>query len=239
MKKILLLLLTFLSIVVIYILNIDDKVYFFAIGDEMAIGNLISNKNQYSHNFYIKEYLEKEKKLENYIDSYQKQGLRINDVINDINSNKKIEYNGKLYSIKNILIKSDLVTISINNESLLNKILNYSDIQELYTWSDELVIEYEKMLELIREYCKEKVMVIGYSYPNVSVNNEEVIRFINYLNDEFLEVSQIYNVDYINISKLLSPMNGLMENNYPTQLGYEMIGKETINIIMRSGILKL
>ena len=73
-----------------------------------------------------------------------------------------------------------------------------------------------------------KVMVIGYSYPNVSVNNEEVIRFINYLNDEFLEVSQIYNVDYINISKLLSPMNGLMENNYPTQLGYEMIGKEYI-----------
>ena len=206
MKKIIVLLLTFLSIIVIYILNIDNEVYFFAIGETKL------NNNQYSYNSYVNEYFKSQSKLEKYIYQYKNYDFRISDVINDINFNKKIDYNGKIYTMKNILIKSDLVTISLNNKTLSHQIANYSNITKLYTWIDELVIEYEKMLNLLRKYCKEKVIVIGCGYPNISVNNEEIIRFINYLNEEFLEVSQIYNVDYIDISKL----------------EYEAIGKEII-----------
>lgn len=228
MKKIFFLLLTILIIVVIYILNIDSKIYVFSIGDSIAIGKVDLKDSVYSYDDFIKKEFDDDNKLEKYVNTYQKPSLRMNDVINDINSNKKIAYSNKTYNIKNILIKSDLVIISINNDVILDKISNYYNINELYTWGDEIIIEYEKMINLIRNYCKEKVIVVGNYYPNNFESNNEIVDFIHYLNSEFLEISQIYNVDYINTYTLLNKDNLLIGTNYPTKLGYNTIGEEII-----------
>lgn len=225
MKKILLIAVTFFLIIVIYVINIDRKVLVFAVGDSIAMGKTDLGINFKSHNVYVKEYLETEGKLEKYIDNYQKNGLRINDVINDINNNKKIAYEDKSYNIKNILIKADLVTISINNDDLLNRLSNYYNIDDLYTWVDELTIEYENMISLIREYCKEKIIVTGYYYPNNINNNKEITNLLSYLNNEFSEISQIYDVEYIDISNLLLETENSLGNHYPTELGYKVIGE--------------
>ena len=198
MKKIIFIILTILLVVVIYLLNLDKKVFFFVIGDSIALGKGDNNVVT-SYNDYIKSNLEKEKKLEKYVNEYTATDLRINDVINDINNNKKISVNNKTYNIKNLLIKADLVTISINSEDVLSKLNNNYTVKELYTWADELSKDYEDMLVLIRSYCKEKIFVIGYYYPNIEKNNSNKMGIISYLNDTFKEISSLYKVEYISI----------------------------------------
>ena len=100
MKKIVFIIMTVLLIVIIYVLNLDRKVFFFVIGDSIALGksdnNVVTNYND-----YIKNSLEKDKRLEKYVNEYTTTDLRINDVLNDINNNKKISTNNKTYNIKN------------------------------------------------------------------------------------------------------------------------------------------
>lgn len=227
MKKILFIIMTVLLIVIIYVLNLDRKVFFFAIGDSIALGksdrNVVTNYND-----YIKNSLEKDKRLEKYVNEYTATDLRINDVINDINNNKKISTNNKTYNIKNLLIKADLVTISINNEDVLSKLNNNYTVKELYTWADELAKDYETMLMTIRSYCKEKIFVIGYYYPNIAENSSNKISIISYLNDMFKEISSLYKVEYINTAELFIENNSFLDKYYPTELGQEQISKQVL-----------
>lgn len=232
MKKILLLAVTSFLIISIYVINIDRKALVFAVGDSIAMGKTDIGNSIKSHNVYVKEYLEGEGKLEKYIDTYQKKGLRINDVINDINYNKKIVYEDKNYTIKNLLIKSDLVTISINNDDLYNRISTYHNVEELYNWVDEITVEYENMISLIREYCKEKVIVTGYYYPNSMNDNEEITSLLIYLNNEFLQISQINQIEYIDTFSLLIENQNTIGKYFPTKFGYQVIGEEIIKKIV-------
>lgn len=227
MKKIIFIILTILLVVVIYLLNLDKKVFFFVIGDSIALGKGDNNVVT-SYNDYIKSNLEKEKKLEKYVNEYTATDLRINDVINDINNNKKISVNNKTYNIKNLLIKADLVTISINSEDVLSKLNNNYTVKELYTWADELSKDYEDMLVLIRSYCKEKIFVIGYYYPNIEKNNSNKMGIISYLNDTFKEISSLYKVEYINTAELFIENNSFIGKYYPTELGQEQISKQVL-----------
>ena len=228
MKRIFWVVVTVFIIIVIYIINIDRRVLVFAVGDSIAMGKTDIGSITKSPNIYVKEYLEKEDKLEKYIDNYQKKGLRISDIINDINNNKKISYKDKSYTIKNVLIKSDLVIISINNDDFLNRVFTYYNIEELYNWVDEMTIEYENMISLIREYCKEKVIVTGYYYPNSLNINQEIINLISYLNNKFLEISKINDIEYIDIFSLLVEKDNIIGKRYPTELGYKLIGEAII-----------
>lgn len=227
MKKIAFIIMTVLLIVLIYVLNLDRKVFFFVIGDSIALGksdnNVVTNYND-----YIKNSLEKDKRLEKYVNEYTTTDLRINDVINDINNNKKISTNNKTYNIKNLLIKADLVTISINNEDVLSKLNNNYTVKELYTWADELAKDYETMLMTIRSYCKEKIFVIGYYYPNITENSSNKISIISYLNDTFKEISSLYKVEYINTAELFIENNSFLDKYYPTELGQEQISKQVL-----------
>lgn len=230
MKKIIAIVITIILVAVIYLVNIDNDIFFFAIGDSLALGKTDNGFTENNYNNYVVEQLKLENKLEKYVNSYLSNGLRINDVINDINNNKKIMVGKKQFNIKNLLIKSDLVTISLNNDDVINKYNVYYTKSELYNWIDELTSDYEALLSLIREYCKEKVVVVGYYYQkNLLIENElEMTTVISYLNDSFKEISDIYNVKYINPSSIFIENDTLMGNNYPTELGYKEIGKQII-----------
>ena len=84
MKKILILGIIILSIFLIYLTTIDKKVYYVSLGDEISLGMTKDGYYEKSYPLYIKEYLEKNNKLETFIDDYSKQGYRITDLINDI-----------------------------------------------------------------------------------------------------------------------------------------------------------
>ena len=83
LKGLLILLLISFIIFIIYRFNIDNKIYYINITD-----------SDITYNKEIKNYLNKNKKLEKYI-NYKDLNYRITDLINEINDNKEIRINGK------------------------------------------------------------------------------------------------------------------------------------------------
>lgn len=225
MKKILILGIIILSIFLIYLTTIDKKVYYVSLGDEIALG--ITKEGYYEKSFphYIKQYLEEKNKLEIFIDDYTTQGYRITDLINDIKNNKESEETHK--TIKNVLIKADLITISIGTNDILSKINNEEnltkiDYNRLYKNVEEIIKDLEKLLSLLREYCKEDIILIGI---NIKTEDEKLKEIINYTNEKFKETSQKYNIEYIKTEDLIK------EKIYPTKDEYKSISEQIINII--------
>lgn len=172
MKKILFIFLIVLLVFLIYNFNKDKKIYYF---------NIMDKKNSYP-SLIKKEIL----KLEKYV-NYQKKDLRVTDLIRDINDN--IEINGK--NIQNILIKADIITLSIGNNEIEYKIKT-SKITDLYNYVDEVISDIEELLKLIRIYSKEKIYLIG-----ININNEYYKELIDYLNIRLADICNSYKVEFI------------------------------------------
>ena len=121
MKKILITGLVFLVIFLIYLANMDKKVYYVALGDSLE-REYVSNEEVYGYSYYIKNYLKKDDLLERYSDDFAKADIRITDIIKDINNNAKITTNKGSFSLKNALIKADLITVNISSNDVFNKL---------------------------------------------------------------------------------------------------------------------
>ena len=157
MKKIILVILVLFLVFMIYYFNLDRKVYVLSIGD------YIVNNNS---DDLIKDNLGK--KYENDVIYSNDGDYRIIDLINDINDNREFNYNNKEYTLDNVLIKADLIFISIGlNDLRYNKINNYDYVDEVLTDLDEV-------LKLIRKYSKEKVYVFNYL-----IDNKELCDYVN------------------------------------------------------------
>ena len=226
MKKILIIGIIILAVFIIYLTTIDKKIYFLALGDEIALG-ITRNHYEKSYTEYIKEYLQEKKILETYVEDYKTQGYRITDIINDINNNKEIEETKK--TIKNALIKADLVTISIGTNDIVSKIdqinkMNKIDYNKLKKNIETINNDLDKMLKLIREYCKEDIILVGIY---INTEDEEINGLIKTTNEKFKQISEKHNVKYIDQYEKLSSN----EYMYPNKKDHEIIGKYIIDII--------
>ena len=188
MKKILFVLFVFLFVFVIYLANMDKKVYY------LALGNSYDSEDNYS--FYVKDYLNEKDVLEKVVYDYCDSNDRITDIYNKITSNKK----SKGGTIKNSLIKADLVTIKINIDDVYEKI-NDSSFVDVYDYIDDLVKDFDKLLNLIRKYSKEDIMFIGYTYKNDNASEKDLI---SYLNKRYKEVCDRYDVVFVKNPSLIT-----------------------------------
>lgn len=165
MKKIIVVLAISLSIFLIYYYNKDDCVYYVALGNkENKYYNLVKEK--------IGPNLE-EAKFE-----FLKDSSGIRQIRNQIKKNEK---KGN-QTIKNALIKADLVTISFKTDIISN---NESDFIRV----DESAKQFEDLMKLIKSYCKETVIVIG---PNDKDSGS-----LKYLNKTFRNIAADYDVYYV------------------------------------------
>ena len=174
MKKIIFTILVFIMLFLIYYFNISEKIYYASIGDHLSRGINNFNKvdNNYSNN--IKKSLKN--KLDNYVNYSNMEDYRVMDLINDINYNKTIMYNNKEYKLQNLLIKSNLITISIGmNDLIYKRSLNYDYI-------DQLLNDINDLLLLIRKYNKDEIYFLG--FYNI-INN---LDYIEYANDKLEKI---------------------------------------------------
>ena len=229
MKKILVLGIVLLGIFLIYLSTLDKKVYFLSLGDEISQGINLYNKKDYNYNDYVKEYLENKKVLETYINLYFNDNMRTIDLIDYIEENKEIVLEGKKKTIKNALIKADLVTLSIGSNDVVSKLLlknNYTK-EELYNYLDEYLKDIENLFKLMRQYCKEDIVFIG--YYNI-FNDDTYNEYFKYLNKKVKKISNNYEINCVDIMDDIK--NDKINNNfYPTKDGHINIGKKIVDIV--------
>ena len=211
MKKIIFTIIVITITFLIYSLNINHKVYYLSIGDFLSYG--INNKNTVN-NSYSNLIKDKYKgKLKNYVNYSSIDDYRVMDLINDIKYNKLVIFNNKEYKIQNLLIKSNLITLSIG----MNDLIYVKNID--YDYADQLLNDLEKLFKIIRKFNKDKIYYLG--FYNIINNNE----LINYLNDKVKQLCEENKIKYVDISDL---NKYIKYNNYPNNDGYFYI-TEKIN----------
>ncbi len=227
-----------LLIFLIYLTTLDKYVYFLPLGDSLAHGTTPYGEKDTSYNEILKKYFSKKNILESFIDNFIEEDYRTTDLIRDINDNKKVIINNKKQSIKNALIKADLVTLSIGMNDLYYK-LNSSNLmnEDLYDHVDELINDIDNLFELLRKYCKEDIIITNFYRTTSLMNNDFLNDVFKYANNKLKEKCQKYNIHYVEINEIL-------ENNYetlpiptsflPSRSGHTAISNELIKIINKS-----
>jgi len=232
MKKIIVIVVILLSIFFIYLNTIDKKVYYLALGDSIAAGVNASGTDNYGYSDYIKTYLENRDLLETYINEFAVSGYRSIDLKRDIEDNKKLTINDKNITLKNALIKADIVTLSIGaNDFFYYLNANYNDV---YDHINDSLNDVENLFKLVREYCKEDIIVVGYYTPFESHEKidtmDEIIKFAN---KKLEELCNEYDMHFVDVFELFKENPYLPNPNdiHPSVEGYEAISKEIIKVI--------
>ena len=224
MKKIIFICILVLFVFIIYIINIDKKEFVFLVGDSLSL-----SKNSYgitNYDGYLNDYLKKRNINEKYI-IYGKEEYRIGELERDIKSN--IIVNDR--HIQNILIKADLVIIEIGIDNLV-PILFSNDKDYIYDYLDGIIVNMESLIKIIKSYCKEKILLVGYYNPYLNNNN---IKYIDYVNEKYKSISNKYQIDYLDLSDLnkeeyfSNPSNYYLNNK-----GYKKLNDKIIDLIYKN-----
>jgi len=212
MKKIIFTVIVFLIVFLIYSLNISEKIYYVSIGDYLSYGinNFDIVDNNYSSNIREKY----KENLANYVNYSSIDNYRVMDLINDINYNKTINFNNKEYKLQNLLIKANLLTISIGMNDLIYK------KNVTYNYIDQLLSDIDSLLSLIRKYNKDEIYFL--SFYDV-INNKQ---YIEYSNEKLKEICKKNNIKFVDISNL---DKYIIKGIYPTNDGYTYITDKILN----------
>lgn len=217
MKKVLLILILFLSCYFIYNKTINNKVYYLTIGDALSKGTneygVVSN----GYNEYVKDYLKQNNLLEDYNKTFTDNDYRIIDVI------KVLEYNEEKdgYTLNRLIKKADIITISLGMNDLYYK-LEKNDYN-LYKYVDNMIINYNKIFKYIKKFEHKKVYVLG--YYNILGESNDIFTYANY---KLKEVCEKNNFTYIDLSNQFSnnPIYFTKKTSFiPNNKGYKKISQ--------------
>ena len=228
MKKLLVLALLLISVFLIYLVTIDKKVYYLSLGDFLAVGKT-SDKSNNGYTKEIIDYLTKKKMLEEFHNEFASEEYRSIDLYNDIVQNKKVLVGDKEISIKNALIKADILTLSIGTNDLFSK-LNYPFTKyEMKRNIDEIIDDIENLLKLIREYCKEDIIILNYA--NLK-NDQKIDEYLVYANNRLKKLCETYDITCVDIYTLFKNNQFVLKDNiYPKSIAYREIGAEIVKVI--------
>ena len=212
MKKAIIISLVIFIVFLIYISNVSKKTYYVSIGDYLSYGIDNFENNDIGYSDIIKN--KYSKNLDNYVNYSTIDDYRVMDLINDINYNKKIIYENKEYKLQHLLIKANLMTISIGmNDLIYKKNLDYDYV-------DQLLEDIEKLLKLIRKYNKDEIYFLSF------YNTIDNFELIEYTNKRLSNICDKNKIKFIDISNLT---NYIKVGNYPTKQGYKYISDKILN----------
>lgn|SRR5574344_233301 len=187
MKKAIFLLLVIISVFLIFLFLQDKKVYYLVLGDDISDSN-----EKYNYSDYLKGYLDNKNKLEVYVNAAKKD-YKVTDLTSDINNNIKI--NDK--TIKNALIKADILTLSLGyNDVIIN--LENNDVYKNNELINKYLLSLNNLFVLLRQYCKENIIFIG-NYNIVSTKYDSNILYLNNMSKELCDKYNIYYIDITDI----------------------------------------
>jgi GDSL-like Lipase/Acylhydrolase. len=189
MKKLLILSVVFLSVFIIYLSTLDRKVYVM----------ILSTAKDASYNTNVKKLLQNKNILEKYVDEFSVEDYRVTDYVKAIKDNISIEKEGKKLTIKNSLIKADLIILDLVKNDLFNKIMYEENDEVLHNYVESIASDLDELLKLIRIYSKEDIYILEVYNPG----NIYPKHIIKYMNDKIKSLAKYYKIKYIetNIEK--------------------------------------
>lgn len=216
MKKVFLILILFLSCYIIYNNTVDNKMYYLTIGDFLSKGTNEYGISSYGYSDFIKDYLYKTKKLKEYNKTFTDNDYRISDIV------RILEYNESKNNetLNRLIKKADIITISLGMNDLYYKLDNN---QKIYTYIDNMLLEYDKILNYINKFHHNEVFILG--YYNTSGQDNDIFEYANY---NLKKTCDKYKFTYINLSDIFNnnPKYFSKSNNFtPNIKGYEKISQ--------------
>lgn len=209
MKKILLILFLFLSCYIIYAKTYDDKKFYLAVGDGITAG----------YNDIIINYLDNLDILKEYNNSFINKDYRIKDLIRVIKYNEEMNINNKSVSIHYLLKESDIITLSIGMNDIYYKLNN--NTKDIYSYVNEMINDMEILLDSIKKYSCNKVIVLG--YYNITNKNNDIFTYLNYKVKSLVET---YGYDYIELANIINNEHlQSTDNYYLNEEGNQLISK--------------
>lgn len=240
---------TGIILVVIFFITKDRKVYYLSLGDSLAVGQMPDNSLNKSYGDYIKDYLEDRNILEFYTKGFAKNGYRSIDLLNDVNNNKKIKEGKKEISIKNALIKADIVTVSIGGNDLLYKLnlsssIDITEFDDIYSYVDEVIGDINKLLFELRKNCKEQIIVLGLYNPFASFSPKlanTVEPVLSYANLKIQDLTKKYDMTFVDMHDMFLANPSYLPTYleiHPTASGYRAMSKKIISAIDKKTLAK-
>lgn len=200
MKKIIFLCIIAIFVVFIYLFTRDNKQYIVVFGDELCKNKQFSSKIINS----------KGKNVQNYVQKCER-NTSISTFEHSFEQNERFLYQNKQYTMDNMLIKANTIIISLG----MNDLLEYNDDINFYSHIDNVLIDMDKLLSIIRYYSKEQI----YVYNFYGIDN----KYLKYANKRLKDIADQYNVNVIDISSI--------DNIKLKQNNYELIIKKTLENI--------
>ena len=227
--KIISLIVIILLVFEIYIYANPNKVYYVALGDFLTEGINPYGEKDYGYSDYLKDYFKSKNKLA-YYKNYANSTDTTNDLIEDIKYKTEI---------KKDLRESDIVTLSIGINNLLNQLGNDIDINEIPEIKEkvkEILPDISKTLTEIRKYAMNKIIIVGYYNPVpflFNTSTPELDSLFAYIDEEYRNLSEEYNCTYISTYQLFKSNPDYLPNPrtiYPSIDAYKEIYKLIKNI---------
>lgn len=224
--KLVILLLIIFTIFLIYKTNHNNYFNYTALGDGYALGITSYGNEDYGYSDYIKDELEKERKLNIYTKDFSEKNQAIDHLYETIVTNEKITINKVEKNIKQTLRESDLVTITIGLNDLVYHMAITPNMNEykLIKIMKDIEKDINKLLKEIKVYYPKEIYIIG--YPEIPIEDYYIKKGIKLLNQIYKDLDDI---TYISTEDIINKNDFLYsETIYPSKEAYEKVAKEVL-----------
>ena len=220
-----LLLIIVIGIILTIIINsfhVISKTNITAPGDGLSAGMTPYNVIGTSFNDYLKEKLDKE----NNLSSYNYEFSYVHQTIHELNEHIDENNYGKTTKIpiKQIIAKSDIVTIAIGIDELASiSLVDKVTDEMIYTYLNEM----DGLLSKIRDFYEKDIIVLGL-YPANNLTKKDAIE----INSNLKKICGEYNAYFLDIIALSLNEKYYLEKEsyYMNYLAHKEIAKMIYNI---------
>lgn len=218
------------------------KIKYIALGDSVAYGVNSYRAEEYGYPDYLSEYFKKNTGISLYTKEFSKSGYEIEDIVDEIDNNLSLEINDTTIYLKEALRESDVVTITVGANDYL-KTLDLSniadlilDVEETKKLADEIITKEKDLLELVKKYAKNKIVVTGYynPLPYFKTRKEEIDEIVKYFNNQLEYLCDDLDIIYVDIFDIFDGNTEYLPNPldiHPNTKGYEQIAKRIIEVL--------
>ena len=235
-KKLLIILILCLLVFLIYKVTKKDKINYLALGDFLSVGLDSNNNTGYGYSNYLTTYLQENNLLTSSTNNFSESGLRIKDLLYDLETNRIITTPKEVLSFKKCLQEADFTTLSIGLNDIIiaitSKNISPSNLtnEEISEIGTNYIKSLEKLFIMLRKYNKKQIIMIGYynPFPTKDITTN---RLFNYLITKSKALAKKYDISYLDIYNIFATKKDYLlnpTNIHPSIEAHQVIARQII-----------